>query len=115
LEIEVDGLKNKNAVKGRADDNARDLEHREGMDLTDEVFSDLLSQAEKKMNDRIRQKFNLKLIQVHVERHMKPMIQAKISSFKNQLMEKNQLKSDNYQWGLANRDLLHLWDSPNLI
>lgn len=72
------------------------------------VFKQLLQEAQDKIHQRITQKFNLQLINTQIERYLTPMINAKIATFKEVTMDQNQLKSDNYQWGLANRDLLHL-------
>ena len=38
----------------------------------DEIFSELLQEAEEKINQRVRQKFNLLLIQNQVERYLFP-------------------------------------------
>ena len=60
------------------------------------VFKQLLQEAQDKIHQRITQKFNLQLINTQIERYLTPMINAKIATFKQVIMDQNQLKSDNY-------------------
>ena len=72
------------------------------------IYGDLLRQANEKIGERVRQKSDLSLIQMQVEKYLDPQIRNRMDAFKKQLMSQNRLMQQNYQYGLANRDMLHL-------
>lgn len=52
----------------------------------DIVIMELLKAAEAKYHARVRQKFNLRLIQNQVEKFLLPQIKGRIDSFKSQVL-----------------------------
>jgi len=81
---------------------------------TDAAVYELIKEAEKKVHQRIRQKYNLMLIQTQINRYLMPQIQSRIEAFKAQLMAHNLQMQQNYSYGLANRDLLGLHGCPGV-
>jgi len=77
------------------------------MDL---VVLDLIKTAEQKVHQRVRQQHQLILIQKHVDHYLQPHINVKIEAYKSQILAQSQSLRQNYQYGLANKDLLCLSD-----
>lgn len=74
----------------------------------DNEVLDLIRQNEQKVHRRVRQRFTSNLIIAHLNRYVLPKVRVRIEYYKNIEMKQSQLTLQNYQYGLANKDMLML-------
>ena len=86
------------------DDAEQDKENQ----VYDKLNAQLIQISEKKMNSRIKQKYELELIEFQILNYLNRNITLAMDSFKNHKIPQNIKASQNYDYGLANRDFIHM-------